>query len=178
MGPGFFWGVLLIVIGLSIIFKVVFGISIMRVVIAIVFIFIGIRILIGKPSMSSHMGDSQVVFNNRIYTEFPTSNTEYSTVFGKSVYNFGDAAIPTDKGLKLEFNTVFGDSQVILPEGLPVRIKAEAVFGAVKLPNGNTAAFGSSDFVSDHDSALTHFVQIEANAVFGNIDITQKKQGF
>ncbi len=178
MGPGFFWGVLLIVIGLSIIFKVVFGVSILRVAIAIAFILLGIRILIGKPTLSRNESDSDVLFSNRIYTEFPTTNTEYSTVFSKSVYNFGDAAIPTDKILKLEFNTVFGDSQIILPEGLPVRIKGEAVFGAVKLPNGNAAAFGSADYVSEHDSALSHFVQIEANAVFGNIDITLKKQGF
>ena len=42
------------------------------------------------------------------------------------------------KQINLEFNIIFGNSEIHLPPGLPVRIKAEAVFGSAKLPNDNT----------------------------------------
>jgi predicted membrane protein len=175
MGAGLFWGLILIVIGLSIIFKVVFGISIMRIIIAVVFILIGLKILIGKSSVNISSNESDVIFGDRVFKEFPVTNTEYNTIFGKSTYNFKDASIPTDKHIELEFNTIFGNSTLILPPGLPVRIKGEAVFGAVKLPNENTAVFGDADYKSDHDSTMTDFVTIKASAVFGNMDIIQKR---
>lgn len=178
MGIGLFWGIVLIVIGLSIIFKVMFDISILRIIIAIVFILVGLKILIGKSAINISSNDNDVIFNERNFTEFPGSSTEFNTIFGKSVFNFGNAAIPTDKHLDLEFNTIFGNTEIVLPPGLPVRIKAEAVFGSAKLPNENTAVFGSANYVSDQDTAFTNYVTIEASAVFGNIEIIQKQSSF
>jgi len=178
MGVGFFWGVILIIIGLSIIFKVVFGINIMRIIIALLFILIGIKILIGKSAKNISSNDNDIIFNERSYTEFPKSSTEYNTIFGRTVFDFSEAAIPTDKSLNLEFNTVFGNTELILPPGLPVRIKAEAVFGSARLPNNNTAVFGSTIYISDHDSTTTNFVNIHSSTVFGNINIVQKRPSF
>lgn len=174
MGIGVFWGVILIVIGVSIVFKVVFDVSIFRIIIALAFILIGVKILVGKSAINIKSNESDVIFNDRKYTEFPTSSTEYNTIFGKSIFDFSEAPIPTDKQFDLEFNTIFGGTEIHLPPGLPVRIKAEAVFGSAKLPNDNTAVFGSASYVSDHDSTITSFIHIEANAVFGNIEIIQK----
>lgn len=174
MGIGIFWGVVLIIIGVSIVFKVVFDVSIFRIIIACAFILIGIKILVGKSAINISSNDSDVIFNDRQYNEFPTSSTEYNTIFGKSVFDFSDAAIPTDKQINLEFNTIFGSSEIHLPPGLPVRIKAEAVFGSAKLPNDNTAVFGGANYVSEHDSTISSFVNIEANAIFGNVEIFQK----
>ena len=178
MGAGFFWGLILIVIGISIIFKVVWGVSIMRIVIAIVFILIGVKILVGKSSLNIRSGGNDAIFNDKYVTEFPLTDTEFNTVFGKSVFDFSEAATPTDKSLYLEFNTVFGDTELILPPGLPVKVKAEAVFGSAKLPNDNTAVFGSADYVSEHDSSVTNFVNIKTSAVFGNIVIIQKQLSY
>jgi len=67
MGAGLFWGIILIAIGLSIIFKVIFGISIFRIVIAGAFILLGIIILIGKPVFHLHRGDQDVIFGEKTY---------------------------------------------------------------------------------------------------------------
>lgn len=175
MGAGLFWGLILIAIGLSIVFKVVFDISIMRILIAIIFILIGVKILIGKSAVNISATEDDVIFGEQNFSEFPLNNKEYNTIFGKSVFNFSEAAIPTDKGLDLEFNTVFGHTQIILPAGLPVKIKADAVFGSAKLPNDNTAVFGSANYISDHDSTATTFVHIKSSTVFGNTEIIQKR---
>lgn len=175
MGAGLFWGLILIAIGVSIIFKVVFDISIMRIFVAVLFILIGVKILVGKRAINISSNDEDIIFNERNFTEFPTTNKEFNTVFGKAVFDFSDAAIPTDKSLDFEFNTVFGDTEIILPPGLPVRIKADAVFGSAKLPNDNTAVFGSANYTSDHDSAVTNFIHIKSSTVFGNTEIIQKR---
>ncbi len=175
MGAGVFWGIIFILIGLSIVFKVFFDISLIRIVIAIAFILIGMRILMGKTAFRFNSNDKDVLFGERYYTEFPLTNTEYNTIFGKSVYNYSEAAIPTNKTIELEFNTIFGNTQLILPPGLPVKIKGEAVFGAVRLPNDNTAVFGETEYSTDQDSAAANFTYIKASAVFGNIDVIQKR---
>ena len=176
MGAGLIWGIILISIGLSIIFKVVFGISIFRIVLAVAFILIGIKILVGRSAFNFSTKDSDAVFSEKKYTQFPTTSTEYNTIFGKSVYDFSEAAVPTDTDIELKFSTVFGNSDIILPQGLPVRIKGEAAFGAVKLPNDNTAVFGTSYYTSEHDSTASNFVNIKASAVFGNIEIKRYRQ--
>ncbi len=173
MGIGLFWGIVLIVLGLSIIFKVIFDISIFRIFVAIMFILLGVKILIGRSAINIRSDDADVIFNDKRYTEFPTASTEYNTLFGKSVFDFSEAAIPTDRSINLEFNTIFGNTKIILPPGLPVRIKADAVFGSAKLPDDNTAVFGSASYISEHDIKVMSFVTIEASAVFGNIVIEQ-----
>lgn len=172
MGIGLFWGIILIVIGFSIVFKVIFDINVFRIIIAIFFILIGIKILVGKSAFHYSSKDNDVVFNDKYYTEFPTSDKEYNTIFGKSVYDFSDAPIYVNNPIKLEFNTIFGDSEIRLPEGLPVKIKADAVFGAAKMPNNNTAVFGSTNYVTEHDSS-SKFVNIEVNTIFGNTEVKQ-----
>jgi predicted membrane protein len=173
MGIGLFWGIVLILIGASIICKVFFDVSLMRVIIAVIFILIGLKILLGRNAFHVSSNEHDVVFNDRRYTEFPITSTEYSTVFGKSIYDFTNAKVPTDSSLKLEFNTVFGNTELWLPKGLPVRIKAEAVFGSAELPNDNKAVFGSANYVSDHDSIVSNFVTIEINTVFGHFVVKQ-----
>ncbi|MBN1119258.1 MAG: hypothetical protein JXA77_18760 [Bacteroidales bacterium] len=174
MGPGLFWGLLLIVVGFSIIFKVVFGVNIFRVVVAVFFVLIGIKILIGKPNFHfKGNSDSDVVFRDKRFDDFPTTDKEFSTVFGKSIYDFRNSPVPLNKNIHIEFNTVFGETEIYLPPDLPVKIKAEAVFGAAKLPNNNTAVFGSANYITDHDTSTTDFITIEVHTVFGNTEIRQ-----
>lgn len=171
MGIGLIWGVILIIIGLSIVLKVVFDINMFRILIAIIFILIGIKILVGKSYLRS-LRDNDVVFNDKHYSEFPKTDSEYNTIFGKSVFDFTDAPINVNNPIKLEFNTIFGDSEIRLPEGLPVKIKADAVFGAAKMPDNNTAVFGSTNYVTEHDSN-SKFIYIEVSTVFGNTEVKQ-----
>jgi predicted membrane protein len=171
MGMGLFWGLILIALGLSIIFKVIFDVSIFRILIAAVLILIGIKILVGRNIFHVDTKDSDVIFNEKRYTEFPLTSKEYNTIFGKTTFDFSEAAVPTDTNIKLQFNTIFGHTIIILPQGLPVNIKGEAVFGAVEMPNENTAVFGSASYRSEQDSAAASFVDVKASTVFGNIEI-------
>ncbi len=173
MGIGLFWGIVLIVIGISIVFKVIFDINMFRIIMAIFFILLGIKILLGKSAFHYGAKDKDVIFNDKHFTEFPGTDTEYNTIFGKSVFDFSSAPITVNNAIKLEFNTIFGDAEIRLPEGLPVKIKADAVFGAAKMPDNNTAVFGTTNYVTEHDEASSKFVSIEVNTIFGNTEVIQ-----
>lgn len=171
MGVGVFWGLILIVIGVSIIFKVVFDINLFRVVIAVVFILIGIKILIGRPNIRMDSKDNDVIFNEKIYTSFPSKNTEYNNIFGKSVYDFRNADYILNKNLKLEFNAIFGSSLILLPKDLPVEIQADAVFASAKLPNQNSTSFGTTEYRSVNENTGNYKVKMKVAAVFGSIEV-------
>jgi predicted membrane protein len=171
MGAGLFWGIILIVIGLSIIFKVFFDISILRIVFAIVIILFGIKILIGKPKVFYHHGENQVLFGERSYKASSVEQTEYNTIFGKSVYDFRDIKNLSPGKNKLEVNTIFGSTELIVPDSIPVRIKADAAFAAARMPNGNSVAFGTVNYNSNNADTSKDYLYIEANVVFGDLKV-------
>jgi hypothetical protein len=167
MGAGLFWGIILIVIGLSIILRVAFDISIFRIVIAVVLILIGVKMLIGKPVVQSEGHENHVVFGEKTNTADPLDGTEYNTVFGKTVYDFRNMKPLTQPRTKIKFNTVFGSNDIILPPGLPVKIKSDAVFATASMPNGNTVAFGSTNFEANTEITDSAVLIIENDVVFG-----------
>lgn len=174
MGAGLFWGIILVVIGLSIIFRVLFDISIIRIVIAVIFILIGIKILIGKSFFISEDDENTIAFAERVIRSAPVHKAEYNTIFGKSVYDFREVKSLPQHKTKVEFNSIFGSTEVYLPDSIAVRIKADAVFSGVKLPNGNTVAFGTANYSSETADSSLPLLIIEANAVFGGMEIVYK----
>lgn len=173
MGTGLFWGIILIIIGLSIIFRILFDVSIFRIVLAIVFILIGVKLLIGRPVLRHEGKNDHVIFGERTFRSSPVHGSEYNTVFGKTVYDFRDVESLNERKTKLRFNTVFGSTEILLPADLPVIVQADAVFSSARLPNGNTIAFGDADYTSNTANSDTSVLYIEAHVVFGGLDIRQ-----
>jgi hypothetical protein len=174
MGAGLFWGLILIAIGLSIILKVLFDISAFRVVLAIVFVLIGIKILIGKPLIHHEKDDNVIMFGERNYKHVPMHNKEYNTIFGKTVYDFREVKSLDELHTFLTFNTIFGSTEIYLPDSIPVRIKTDAVFSGAVMPNGNTIAFGTSKYSSSDVMENAQLLEIEAHVVFGGLNIKRK----
>ena len=173
MGAGLFWGIILIVIGLSIILRIIFDVNIVRIVIAVIFILIGLKILIGKQFIHTEQGENNVIFGEREHTAAPENGMEYNTIFSKTVYDFRSIDSLADLRTKVTFNTVFGSTEIILPPSLSLKIKADAVFSAASMPNGNSVAFGSINYVSPGTPEHTAVLEIEAHVVFGSLTIKQ-----
>jgi hypothetical protein len=173
MSNDLFWGIVLIVIGLSIILKFAFDISIVRIVLSVAFILIGIKILIGKPVIRHNGSENQVIFGERNYSSSPVHGAEYNTVFGKGVYDFREIKDLPERRTKVKFNTIFASSEIILPPDLPVRIKSDAVFGTAAMPNGNTVSFGSINFENRAENVDTSMLVIDVSVVFGSMIIRQ-----
>jgi predicted membrane protein len=173
MGAGIFWGSILIVLGVSLILRIFFDISVFRIIIAFLLIFIGIKLLIGRKIFNSSYDENQVLFSERVFKTAPRNNSDYNTIFSKTTYDLREMDSLKDFRTKISFNTVFGDTEILLPQNINVQVKADAVFGSAKLPNGNAIAFGSTIYNSQNFNASSHQLIIEANVVFGNIEIRQ-----
>jgi hypothetical protein len=170
MVPGFFWGLVLILIGLSIIFRVVFDVNLFRIIIAMLIILFGIWILVGKswlPERSKKEYDT--IFSDRNYNEIPKDKTEYNVIFGKAVYDFTGRGLTVQEPIRIKINVIFGAVIVKINPDMPVRIKSEAVFGGSRMPDGNTVAFSTRSF-----SENTPYLYIESNVVFGGIEMVNK----
>ncbi|MFC1504658.1 hypothetical protein ACFL6D_04505 [Spirochaetota bacterium] len=168
---GVFWGVLVILIGLSIILKAVFNVNfpIVRMGIALIFIYLGLKILLGGFGVP--MVKNGVLFGeaNIVLT---TDNREYNVIFGKGNIDATQISIG-DETVKMEINTIFGGSFMKLNPDIPVKLKVDAVFGGAKLPDGNTAAFGSYTYTSRSYREGEKHILINASVVFGGFEVTE-----
>jgi predicted membrane protein len=172
MGTALFWGLLLILIGLSLIFRIIFNIDfpLFKIIIAFLFIFIGIRILIGSTGFVTFHGKAgNAVFSEQKY-KVASGGREYNVIFGSGVYDFRD--FDPSKGTKsVKISSVFGSAEILINIDTPVRIRVEAVFAGVNLPNGNSAVFGNSTYESPNFNPDLPYLEINLDAVFGGINV-------
>jgi len=174
MGIGLFIGVLIILLGLGIIVNVIFHIHIpiFKVLFGLILIFIGLKIIFGSwisfPVCQGKSG--KVIFQERTYRGLPGDSKEYKAVFGKVVVDLRGIELK-EKITPIKIKAVFGGAEVILSESTPVRIKADAVFGGVQLPENITGAFGISTYQSKNFNENQNYLVIEGTSVFGGIVI-------
>ncbi|NBC83009.1 MAG: hypothetical protein GVY19_06460 [Bacteroidetes bacterium] len=178
MAPGVFWGIILIIIGASVIIRVVFNIHlpVFRVVIALVFILIGIRILIGPRVTRIHdhhfkQESEDVIFNERDYHTI--DKKEYSVVFGKATYDLRDIKPDGNQPGQINFNVVFGGAIIRLNPDIPVKIKTDAVFSGVKMPDNSSAVFGTSIFTNPVFREDEPYLYIKVDAVFSGVEFSR-----
>ncbi len=177
MGTGLFWGILLVILGISLIFRVVFNINlpVFKLFFAFLFIYIGIRILIGDSfKFNKQVDKNDVIFGEKYYNEFNSIDKEYNVIFGKGVFDLSTVQQDTVNSTLVEFNTVFGSTTIWINRDTPVKVKVEAVFAGARLPNGNSVVFGSNNFVSENFNASKPHLFIKADVVFGDLDIRYK----
>ncbi len=172
MAPGVFWGILLVIIGLSIIFRFVFDINLFRVVIAVFLILVGIKILIGDKGIFDFKSQKDdVFFGQRTIKTTPDNKTEYNVIFGKSEFDFRDVDFKDSKPIRVKVNTICGSSQIILSKDTPVKIKANSAFAAARMPDGSSNVFGTSVYSSGNFDSEGSYLYIEADVVFGSLEI-------
>jgi predicted membrane protein len=173
VSSGLFWGVIIILIGLSIILKEVFHIHFpfLRVLFGVLLIYWGIKVISGN-SWKSNKGNTSVFSSGNI--NYSRLEKEYNIVFGKGNIDLFKADIPSEN-TKLEMNVVFGSADLILNDSVPAMVQMNSVFGNVRSADRQTGGFGSGVFTTPAYSQDKPHYLIEANAVFGNINIDSKK---
>jgi hypothetical protein len=176
MGSGIFWGVVLILIGLGLVIKIVFNIDfpIFKILIALLFIYIGIRIMVGGSfrCFGTHKTKNDIVFGESFFGK-PDQDREYNVVFSKGTFDFRDIEFKDNVPLRVKINTVFGGAHVFINKDTPVRITIDAAFSGAHLPGGNSASFGTTVYTSDSLDTSKPFLDIKADVAFGGF-IVQK----
>lgn len=153
-----FWGVLLVLLGTSIILKG-FGLSIplVKIFLAILIIMFGVKLLIGGSKRSKLEHVRKYETGKRV---------EYSSVFASQNIDLTHVK-PGDK--PIEITCVFGSSIVKIPDGVAFTINPTTVFGATIMPGNKYFGFGD-EHVSLNDAAMGEKVYIEANCIFGRLE--------
>ena len=173
MGSGLFFGLFLILLGFALIIKYVFDLDIpvVRILIALLFVFIGIRMLLGKSVFQRiHVDKNDVIFSESRYDGKDMNKNEYNVIFGKSVFDLRDLdSIQPHR--TIEFNTIFGATLVKINQELPVRIIAEGVFGSARLPGRTTAVFGKTEYTTKTFDPEKEYLLIKADVVFGEFEL-------
>src|SRR6266540_774631 len=105
MGGSLFWGIVLIIVGMSLIIKVVFHIEfpIMKVLFAFFFIYLGIRILVGN--WCTHVfrsGPDDTVFGQGSFVHEHMVPKEQNVIFGSATIDFR----------KIDMNTLSAESEI------------------------------------------------------------------
>lgn len=169
---GIFWGIVLVLVGLSIILKSVLGIDIplFRIIVAFVLIYLGITLFLGKSCCSRTCVSKRVFRGGPAETESLAG--EYDVVFGNA---FIDASTPLkdEKDEKMKVDVVFGSSTIKVSPDIPTTIKGSSAFGSIRFPDGTNIAFGDHTYNNKAFSDSVHFREIEVDVVFGSVRIIE-----
>jgi predicted membrane protein len=167
---GMFWGIVLILLGLSVILRVVFDVDlpVIRIVFAVVLIYLGVRVLVGG-SWRVESPRNTVLFAE---SEVPVTpdDDEYRIVFGRGRFDL-TGIVPAGASRSITVETVFGNGVVRVKADAPIRIRASATFGSARLPDGNEVSFGATTWRSPAYREGEPFLDVRANVVFGALQI-------
>ena len=167
---GMFWGIVLVLFGVSVIVNVVFHVHIplMRIIFGLFLVYLGVQVLTGHRwhSFRNTCCRSESVFQS-------SSGNDYSVVFGKNTVDLTN--IPADtKNRNFKVATVFGASVVTVPSNVPVIIKATSAFGGMNFPNGTTISFGEYVYKNKLYEGQADAIKMEIDLVFGGCTIVEK----
>ena len=166
---GVVFGTLLILLGLSIILRAVFGINIplFRIAFALLIIYLGIRVLMGGHfcRMPSH----SAVFSD-VNIQATSKTGEYNVVFGRGVIDLSKVDL-SQGSRKAKVSTVFGTGIIKIAPDQPVKIESDAVFASARFPDGNVISFGKYVYTTPSYREDTSSLTIKADVVFGELKI-------
>ena len=168
-----FWGVIIILIGLSIILREVFHVHfpLLGVFFGLLLIYWGVKVIVG--GFNRGWGSNNVVFSES-KIEDNEGKREYNVVFGSTSVDLFKMQIPTSDQ-RMEMNVVFGSGKLIINDSIPMRIEMNTVFGSIQAPDRNKGGFGTTHYTTSAYKEGQPSVQLETNAVFGSIQIVSKK---
>lgn len=165
-----FLGLMLILMGSSLIIKIVFDIDLplAKIFIAGILIYIGVRILIGhKGDIFRPVHTENTIIFSQGTVSAPEDGREYSVIFGQCDFDLASLPDTLQHPCRIRINTIFGSSKLLNYRHLPLRIVSDAAFANVVLPDGRKTVFGSSVFQSDTFDLQKPYVELEINTVFG-----------
>ena len=166
---GIFWGVLLIAVGAWFIVRryVPVNIPVFRVIIAVIFVYIGIRVLVRGPTIQEK---NTVVFSESTMSYSPDNGRDYNVVFSSGTIDLSDVAL-SGTSVRTQVNVVFGTGTLRINPSMPVRVSMSSAFGPVEAPNGRSVAFGDTTYTTPAYKDGAPALEIRATAVFGRLTI-------
>lgn len=171
-----FLGLLFIIIGVLIVIKALFKIDIpiFRLIVAFLFVLIGIKILLDgfrpKPETKTASPHTQnIIFSERII-EWDGIRKGYDIVFASGHIHLHNALYLKER-TDLKISTIFAASEIQIPAKVPVKIDISSAFGEVNLPNNESTTMGHYEYTSPNFSNRKPYLNLRLDTAFGRTDI-------
>ncbi len=166
-----FWGLFLVLLGVSFILKVLFhlDIPVFRLFVSFLLIYMGLRVLTG--GFGCERNSRNMIFND--YQFRVTADGEYNVIFGRGVVDL--TGYQVDANTRIKINTIFGSGLVKLDPAQPLKIKVNSAFAGAKMPDGNMISFGEYNYQTPAVKDDQPYGIMEVNVVFGELQMTESK---
>ncbi len=157
-----FWGIVVILIGLSIVLNAIFKINlpIFKILIALFFIYIGVRMLMGVGGVNQSIKTKSVFSQQKIEIK-NLENKSFKAVFSDQTLDLSHIKLSSSDAI--EVDAVFSSVELILPAEAKVVLMPENVMSSIK-----TIRINSND-------SSSYELRIKAKAVFSEIKIIQER---
>lgn len=171
LSSGIFWGFIVILFGVGILLKSVFHVNIpfFKILIGIIVILFGVSIIFNAINSRR---------NNTVFREynfnFGTIEKEYNIVFSKGVFDFTNFNFSNYNGEFIKINSAFSKSEIYLSRNFEYEIRADSVFGVVRLPNGESVSFGNIARLENAENSGLKRINLHVSSVFGETKILYK----
>lgn len=172
MGSATFWGIVLILIGLSFVIKVIFNIDIhlFKILLAFFLIYVGIRLISGNfKLMGPRVSEYEIIFGEGQFKGPFKNMDKYNVIFGKSTIDLRNWNSMEPGTHRVYLKNVFASTEILIEQGTSVRVLTEAAFSGIQYPDGNSSSFGNSQYSNNANSDT--ILIIEANVVFGSLQV-------
>jgi hypothetical protein len=171
---GLVLGLFLLMAGLSVLVKEVFGVEIpvFRLAFALLLLYAGISMLAGTAGYRTPRPWDEVVMFG--VTELDASGRdEMTVVFAQGTLDLSGVQPPR----KLILNVIFGDAQLRYAPETPLRIVSNTAFGGSELPDGQSLPFGERRWTSPAWRADEPAIELTTNVVFGHLAVHPTREG-
>lgn len=167
---GIFWGVFLLIIGVLIVLKYTLhlNISIFRIGIAVILIFLGVTLIVGQRGEKD---ESNLIFSEREISP-EILGKEYNIVFGRAHINLS-ALMPSEFNKSIKIAVVFSSATLKIDPGKPLIIDIDCAFGRVRIPDGANLSFGKYLYKTPVADTSREQLRIKADVAFGELEIVQ-----
>ena len=169
------WGVILIILGLALVIRTLFGISIplLRIGLGLLLTYAGLGLLFGPNGGMDQQDKVTVTFAKDTVTVIDPKRS-YDTVLGYSTIDLTNANLDPNEKTTIDMNTIMGNTILLLSPSIPTEIRAQATVGNVQFPHDKAINFGIRSYKT-HDDHIETQLAINAQVILGNLEIQEKK---
>ena len=166
---GVFWGIVLIALGVWFLLRryVPVHIPVFRIIVAVVFVYIGIRVLIQGPVIRDR---NTMVFSESTLAYTPDNGHDYNVIFSTGTVDLTGATVGSSS-VRAEVNVAFGSGVLRLDPHVPAHVAMSSAFGSIVAPNQGSVSFGESDYRTPAFKEGSPALEVRATAVFGKLVI-------
>lgn len=166
-----FWGSILIIFGLSVLIKAIFGIDLplIRIIFGGLLIYLGFSMITSWNKYPHCAKNTRTIWFSNISSTPDVIKSEYRVSF--SSIRIDLRSVPLDQlPSKILIDAHCSSVVLITNSNVPTIINIDARFASTKLPNNDTVAVGNTVYMT-HEQNVKPVLEISVNLVMSNFEI-------